>query len=225
VRYEDVLEAVATMPAAIRPPVLALNPSSLQEVLDDIARVGEAIGASEHAAVVLDSMCGRIDEAHACAMELLAGRPRRVACLEWIAPPMLAGNWMPELVELAGGQCDLTTFGEHSAYADWDAIRRFDPEVIVIMPCGFDLPRAIVEAQSLPAMSGWKDLAAVRAGRVFAVDGNAYFNRSGPRLVDSLELLMRLVNCEAYKMVGGHDPMWRQLATVGEALVPVDPVE
>jgi iron complex transport system substrate-binding protein len=124
--------------------------------------------------------------------QLPADARPRVGCLEWIDPPMLAANWTPELVQWAGGDVSLVNVGEHSTYADWDEVLRYDPEVIVIMPCGFDCPRAVVEARVLPDKPGWKQLSAVRTGRVFAVDGNAYFNRSGPRLVDSLEILAHL---------------------------------
>ncbi len=145
-----------------------------------------------------------------------------MACLEWIAPPMLAGNWMPELIEYAGGFCELTAAGRHSTYADWQVVVDFDPEVIVIMPCGFDLQRAIVEAQPLAGLAGWNRLAAVRARRVFAVDGNAYFNRSGPRLVDSLEILQRLIYPEAQTAPSGAGGAWRRLETEAGGLVPAD---
>ena len=222
VRYEDVVDAVAALPFGVRPRMMALNPQSLEDVFADIARVGEAIGSGEAAARVLADLRRRVERVRSRSAELAANGPRRVACLEWIEPPMLAGNWMPELVAWAGGSCELTTAGRHSTVADWQAIVDFDPEVIVIMPCGFDLPRAIVEAQTLPALHGWERLAAVRQGRVFAVDGNAYFNRSGPRLVDSLEILARLVHPEAYDTADNGRPIWRRLATAAGALVPVD---
>lgn len=122
----------------------------------------------------------------------------KVACIEWIAPLMLASNWMPDLVALAGGRCDLAQAGAHSRAIFWDEVRAWDPDVIVVAPCGFDLPRAADEARALFALEGWHDTAAVRNGRVFAADGNAYFNRSGPRLVDSLELLAALVHRAAF---------------------------
>ena len=127
---------------------------------------------------------------------------------------------MPQLIDYAGGCCPLTVSGRHSSYTAWEEIVRFDPEVIVIMPCGFDLDRAIVEAQTLPGLAGWDRLAAVRERRVFAVDGNAYFNRSGPRLVDSLEILARLVHPEALATPADGGRAWRRLETEAGGLVP-----
>ncbi len=111
---------------------------------------------------------------------------------------MLGANWMPELVELAGGQHGLTKSGQHSTQAEWDDLVGFDPELIVVMPCGFDLERTIAESQSLAERANWQSLQAVRNGRVFAVDGNAFFNRSGPRLVDSLEILAHLIHPDRF---------------------------
>jgi iron complex transport system substrate-binding protein len=106
---------------------------------------------------------------------------------------MLSGNWGPELIGLAGGVQPLTAAGVHSSYVDWPRVRAADPQVIVLCPCGFDAPRAADEGRALASLPGWDALAAVRSGRVLAVDGNAYFNRPGPRLVDTLELLAHVI--------------------------------
>jgi iron complex transport system substrate-binding protein len=147
----------------------------------------------------------------------------RAVCLEWIDPPMLAANWMPQLVTMAGGEPGLTRPGAHSNYADWRQIVDYDPQAIVIMPCGFDLARTIAEAQVLAGFDGWAALAAVRDRRVFAVDGNAYFNRSGPRLVDSLEILAHLLHPDFFRPPRGDDAAraWRRLETRGNRLVPL----
>jgi iron complex transport system substrate-binding protein len=117
-------------------------------------------------------------------------RPRpRVAVIEWIEPLMIAGNWTPELIELAGGTAGLAEAGRHSRYATWSELAAFAPEVVVIAPCGFDLERSRREASRLITMPRWLELPAVRGGNVTVVDGDAYFNRPGPRLVDSLELV------------------------------------
>jgi iron complex transport system substrate-binding protein len=147
----------------------------------------------------------------------------RVICLEWIEPPMVAANWMPELVMMAGGEPGLTQRGAHSTHADWQKIIQYDPQVIVIMPCGFDLERTISEAQVLSGFAGWENLSAVRNRRVFAVDGNAYFNRSGPRLVDSLEILAHLLHPESFRPPRSADAAgaWRRLETRGDRLVSV----
>ena len=107
---------------------------------------------------------------------------------------MVAANWMPELIDLAGGQSELTSSGARSHYTAWDEVVAYDPEVIVVMPCGFDLARTLDEARDLPKLRNWLKLTAVGAERVYAVDGNAYFNRSGPRIIDSLEILAELIH-------------------------------
>ena len=132
---------------------------------------------------------------------------------------MLAANWTPELVTMAGGEPGLTVPGQHSTQTSWEAICDYDPQVVVIMPCGFDLARTIVEAQTLATWTGWAELSAVRSGRVFAVDGNAYFNRSGPRLVDSLEILAHLFHSDRFSPPTMMGRAWCRLETEGHALI------
>jgi iron complex transport system substrate-binding protein len=190
VRYDDVLGLVERCGALRDTAVLALNPQTLGDILADVQRVGDAAGASAAARDYAASLRSRIDRVH---RSTAAARAVRVACIEWIEPLMLAANWMPELIRLAGGDDALSRPG-HSGYSSWDEVRRYDPEVIVVMPCGFDLERTLAEAQALHSVSGWRELSAVRTDRVYAVDGNAYFNRSGPRIVDSLEILAHLLH-------------------------------
>jgi iron complex transport system substrate-binding protein len=131
---------------------------------------------------------------------------------------------MSELVAMAGADPGLSHAGRHSVYSDWRAIVDYDPQVLVIMPCGFGLERAIHEAQVLAGWPGWKSLAAVHENRVFAVDGNAYFNRSGPRLVDSLEILAHLFHPRHFRpptSVGSG--AWQRLTTQARSLVPAHP--
>jgi iron complex transport system substrate-binding protein len=189
VRYADVLATVEREPRLCDSRVLGLNPQSLAEVLDDILRVGEAAGIRDKAEAVVRQLKMRIDDVWTRAESIPALKCPRVAMIEWTDPLMLAGNWVPELVELAGGRCELTLRGQHSRYHTWDELLRFDPEVIVVCPCGFDLRRAEEEVELLSLGQGWAELAAVGAGRVYPLDGNAYFNRPGPRLVESLEWL------------------------------------
>lgn len=174
-----------------RPQVVALAPDSLADVWRDIARVAEALGAAERGRALVARLQARI----AAAEARVAGRRRpSVALLEWIDPPMAAGNWMPELCDLAGGECVIGEAGKHTPYLRWEELLRKDPEVIVVLPCGFDLPRTRVEAKTLATKPGWRDLRAVKAGSVFLADGNAYFNRPGPRLVESLEALVEMLH-------------------------------
>jgi iron complex transport system substrate-binding protein len=121
-------------------------------------------------------------------------RKPSVACIEWIDPLMGAGNWMPELVTLAGGE---SLFGEpaaHSGWLQWAELRAADPETVILLPCGFDIERTRSELGPLLAQPGWEELRAVREGRVFVVDGNQYFNRPGPRLLESLEILAEILH-------------------------------
>jgi iron complex transport system substrate-binding protein len=189
VRYEDVLAAVAREPALQQARVVALNPHSLEDVLADIHRVAAAVDQPDISDRVVTNLRKRIDAVREQTVVLSAIQRPRVACIEWTEPLMLAANWMPELVDIAGGKHDLTQPGVHSQYSQWADLVRYNPQVVVVMPCGFDLARSLAEAASLSQRPGWKELEAVRTGRIYAVDANSYFNRSGPRLVDSLEML------------------------------------
>ncbi|MCG8583524.1 MAG: cobalamin-binding protein [Pirellulales bacterium] len=216
IRYEDVVDAVNECDRLRDTAVLALNPQSLSDILADCRRVGEAAGCASQAEHFVESLHKRIDTIAAKTAPLSAADRPRVAVIEWTDPPMLAANWTPELVDLAGGQCDLAVAGKHSTYVDWQQVVAFDPEVIVVTPCGFDLTRTLVEAEHLTQLDGWSNLAAVRTGRVFAVDGDAFFNRAGPRIVDSLEILAYAVHPERFdeprQMVAGKD--WQLLSHV-----------
>lgn len=222
VRYEDVVAAVRDTPALAGTRILALNPHSLADVLDDITRIGQATGALQSARAARAALEVRVRDAQSKSAQVPREQIPRVVCLEWIDPPMPAANWTPELVKSAGGEPGLTEAGRHSTYVDWRQIVDYDPQVLVIMPCGFGLERAIIEAQALATMSGWPELSAVREGRVFAVDGNAYFNRSGPRLVDSLEILAHLFHPKLFDQpLAGTQSAWRRLETRGQLLLGV----
>ncbi len=127
----------------------------------------------------------------------------RVACIEWIDPLMAAGNWMPELVEMAGGINLFGEAGKHSPWIIWKDIQKADPDVILVLPCGFDIPRTQQERRILTQKPGWSDLKAVRGKRVYVMDGNQYFNRPGPRLAESLEILGEVLHPELFKF--GHE--------------------
>jgi iron complex transport system substrate-binding protein len=224
VRYQDVIDAVRETPALHHAQVLALNPSSLADVLADMARIGEAAGRQTVARSAVAALEARVNAVRERTAKLSPDRRPRVACLEWIDPPMLAANWMPQLIRFAGGDPGRAVSGGHSTYAEWHQIGEFDPQVVVILPCGFDLQRTIVEAQVLPNVPGWSALSAVRTGRVFAADGSAYFNRSGPRLVDSLEILAHLFHPQLFPPpLEPPQQAWRRLVSRGAALVPEDP--
>lgn len=186
---KDLARAAAGSPALATVPVVSLNPTTLPAVFADIARVAEAAGDERHGERYLSALRRRVQRVQDQVASVPPADRPRVACIEWIAPLMIAGNWMPELIELAGGDNRLAHTGKRTTYADWNAVRDYDPQVIIVAPCGFDLQRTRQETEALPRLPGWGDLAAVRNSRIYAADGNAYFNRSGPRLIDTLEIL------------------------------------
>ena len=194
VSYADVLSAVAADPRLAGCRIVALNPQGLSDVLADLRRVGEAAGALEAAEHCIAALEARIESVRRRTAALTDAERPRSACVEWAEPLMLAANWVPEIVELAGGRNGLSIGGRHSTYHAWADVVAYDPEIIVVSPCGFDLHRTLDEAKALANVPGWKQISAVRTGRVYAVDGNAYLNRSGPRLVDSLEILAHLMH-------------------------------
>jgi len=189
VRYDDVMDAVRSEPRLRRCQVIALNPSSLGDVLAEMCRIGDAVGIGQQASEVVAGLRERVETVRRQMAEIPRHERPRVAIIEWTEPLMLAGNWMPELVEMAGGICGLTSLGQPSRTIEWNELVSFDPDVMLVCPCGFDESRAAEETKLLARRDDWSKLSAVRHGKVHAIDGNAYFNRPGPRLVDSLELL------------------------------------
>jgi iron complex transport system substrate-binding protein len=180
--------------------VVALEPNRLGDVWEDIRRVADALGVGERGTALADRLRRRVLE-----IGVHAGRLPKptVATIEWIEPLMTAGNWMPELVELAGGTSLFGEAGKHSPWLEWGDLIVRDPEVLLIAPCGFGIPRTRQELSLLEVRPGWKDLAAVRSGRVYVADGNAYFHRPGPRLVESLEILAEILHPETFQF--GHE--------------------
>jgi iron complex transport system substrate-binding protein len=184
VSYEDVAKLAAKLPS--RPKVIALDPHTLGESLGDVRTMAEATDRRERGIELVGEIAARIDRVKLAVRK--AARPR-VAALEWLDPVFVAGHWTPQLVELAGGEDVLGLPGEHSIVVPWEAVRAATPEVVVVMPCGYDAPRAHVEA-----VDHREALAGLDARRVVAVDASAYFSRPGPRLIDGLELLAHILH-------------------------------
>ncbi|MDH3443698.1 MAG: cobalamin-binding protein [Deltaproteobacteria bacterium] len=186
--YNSVARAAGLMP---HPPViLSLNPHSLNDLLDDILRIGAATERGDAAESLARQFKERIESV---GKRELHRRPR-VVCLEWFEPLYVAGHWVPEVVELAGGQDVLGRPGEPSVKIEWPRVVEAQPDVLLLMPCGFDVRRTVREATPLRKLQGWSDLPAVKTGNVFALNGNAYFSRPGPRLVNGLEILARILH-------------------------------
>lgn len=195
VGFGSVERAVAEVVSA--PRIISLEPTSLEGVFGTILAVGNATGYREQALVLVAGLRARVERVRETAASA-PYRPR-VACLAWYDPPFGSGYWLPELIEIAGGKAGLGRFGEPAKRIKWGDMIAFAPEVIVLTPCGFDLNRAVSEAQAiLPHRPGWSALPAVRAGRVYAVDGHSYMSRPGPRIVDSLELLASLIHPDLF---------------------------
>jgi len=180
-----------------RPQVVSLAPDSLADVFADICCVAAALGDSARG----DELSSRLRQRMAEVAEKCRALPERptVACIEWIEPLMAAGNWMPELVEMAGGVNLFGVAGKHSPWMTWEQLCEKDPDVIVVLPCGFDIARSRHEMPALTERKGWMELRAVRQRRVHLADGNQYFNRPGPRLADSLEILAEVLHPAVFR--------------------------
>ncbi len=200
---EDLASALARLPRGSQPRVISTTPHTLSDVWGSIAEIGEAAGRSREGSLLAERL--------ACDVALLAqsfnSAPRpRVLCLEWFDPPYVAGHWVPEMVRLAGGQDVLGREGEGSARVTWQQILDARPEVIVLMSCGYDVQRNLAAWAETSLPGGWSELPAVAAGRIYAVDANAYFSRPGPRLAQGVALLAALTHPECAA------PEWAQEA-------------
>lgn len=207
VGLRDVEEALCEWTGA-RPRVVSLEPNALGDVWADIGLVAEALGVPERAAPLVEGL----EERMAAIAEKARGLRQRptVACIEWIEPLMASGNWMPELIEMAGGVNLFGEAGKHAPWMSWEQLREKDPEVIVVLPCGFDLRRTRQEMPALTQRRDWPQLRAVRNRRVYLTDGNQYFNRPGPRLAESLEILAEILHPGVFHF--GHEGAgWERL--------------
>ncbi|WP_255170661.1 ABC transporter substrate-binding protein [Natrononativus amylolyticus] len=180
------------------PRVLTTDPHAVSDVLDDLERIGRAVGREERAREVRGGLEARIDAVHGRTTGIDSAKRPRVAILDWTDPVMVAGHWTAELVAWAGGEYGLADPGERSRPREWAEIRAYDPEVVVVAPCGFGLEQTRENLTDLTGREGWSDLAAVREGRVWAMDGHHYLNRPGPRLVDTLEALAPIVQPDRF---------------------------
>jgi iron complex transport system substrate-binding protein len=188
VSYEIVAQAAKRLRGD--PRVVSLEPSSLADVYANIAWVGELVGEEAGARALLATL----GEREAAVRERVAGRARpRTLVLEWTDPPMSGGHWTPGLVELAGGEPILAHPGANSQVVSWEAIVAADPDVVIVAPCGYDLHHAIDAARALAGNPAWDELRAARIGRAYAMDGNAFVNRPGPRLIDTAEIFAHAI--------------------------------
>ena len=196
VTFSEVEKAVATL-SQPQPQIISLQPNTLTEVWADIERVAIKLGVD--AKPVLTELQQRVKACQQKTQNLPADKRPTVAAIEWIEPLMGSGNWIPEMVELAGGRNLFGSIGQHSPYLSWDSLLEAKPDVIIVMSCGFDLERTRQEMQQVMAHPQWQQLEAVKQNRLYITDGNAYFNRPGPRLVDSLEILAEILHLELFE--------------------------
>ena len=189
---------VAPAPYEALPPAQAvsLNPQLLHDIWADIRVVGRAAGRLEEADAVLAACFERVNEV--IAETIMIPQPPRVAAIAWLEPLMLAGRWMPELIQLAGGRDGLRQPGAPASAVDWRTLQAYDPETLLVMPCGYTLEQTVAQARALAQLPGWEALTAVRQGRVYAVDGHAGWHRPGPRIVEALEVLSALIHPDIF---------------------------
>ncbi|MFJ6053718.1 cobalamin-binding protein [Streptomyces sp. NPDC092307] len=189
VSYESVTRAVRVMDTG--PRVLSLEPKTLDDVLDCLVTVGDLLGVRERAERRRAELRGRLAEVR----RRTQGRPRpRVVAVEWLDPLWPAGHWVPEQITAAGGEPLLADPGEHTEPMSWEAVREARPDVVLVLPCGFPPERTLTELGLLTSLPGWDELPAVQAGQVWVLDGPAYFNRPGPRVVRGAEVLAHVLH-------------------------------
>ena len=198
VGYREVNEVARRLDGDVT--VISLEPTSIEGILNSIQTVGAMTEAEDAAVDVVEGLRERLKAVE----EIVVGRrdhgfvPPRVAAIEWLDPPFAVGHWVPEQVRLAGGWELLGQEGGRSVETTWAALREVDPEILVLMPCGFGLEETIAEWARTPTPEGWAELRAVQDGRVFAVDGSGLFSRPGPRVVDGVEVLAELIDPAAF---------------------------
>ncbi len=190
--------------------IISLQPSTLAEVWQDIQRVADCLGVGDRGRDAIATLQHRVTSIQTQTQDIAQSDRPRVACIEWTDPLMAAGNWIPELVDLAGGMSLFGTIGQHSPWLNWEELIDAQPDVLVIMPCGYDLPQTQQDVENLRRHAAWSSLTAVQTGQVYITDGNQYFNRPGPRLVDSLEILAEILHPSRFRF-GYEETGWKRL--------------
>ena len=212
VSYDQVAEAVHRLDVTLpgKRTVLSLEPKGLAGILDVIEQVGDVTGVPERAAALIRELRARIDRVAAVAARATT-RPR-VFAMEWLDPPYSAGHWVPEMIRLAGGHDEMSREGAPSVEVSWAQIAVYDPEIVLLMPCSFSLKRTLEELHRIALPAAWSRLAAVKAGRAYAVDAAVHFSRSGPSTLDGLEILGEIIHPELFPRRSPPDA-WRPLGT------------
>ena len=178
-----------------KPEVLVLDPKNLDGILENIIEVGDKVGKQEKAKDFVVKLQKRIDHIKNTPK---VSRPK-VLCIEWLDPFFSAGHWVPQMVEIAGGINGISSTGDRSRKMQIDEMVQFDPDIIILMPCGFDVSRTLVEYEKLLENNKWKKIKAVSRGEVYAVNANEYFSKPGPRTVTGLEILAKIIHPDTFR--------------------------
>jgi iron complex transport system substrate-binding protein len=198
VSYEDVLAAARLLPKT--PKVVSIQPTTLDEVLESLHQIGNAAGRAKTSEAIVRALRARVQYINEHVDHVAI--PRRVVCLEWLDPPMVAGHWVPQMVEIAGGRDVLGHHGKPSYQVEWQQVVEAAPDVLILMPCGLNLSRTAAEASKLAMVPQLAEIPAVQHEQVYAVDSSGYFNRPGPRLVGGIEILAGIFHPEAFARIG-----------------------
>jgi iron complex transport system substrate-binding protein len=172
--------------------IISLQPNSLEDIFNNIREVADSLSVIEKGDKLIEDLNERVNIVRH-KLKFIDNKPT-VACIEWLEPMMVSGNWVPELVDISGGISLLAEAGQHSPFIQWVDIQLQDPEIIVVMPCGFSIERTLREIDILLQLPGFSELKAVKNNRLYIADGNQYFNRPGPRIVDSIEILAEIIH-------------------------------
>lgn len=180
----------------VEPEVISVSPSGLRGIFESFKSIGETVGRSEEA----QTLSTQIEERFNILRQSVVGEPaKELFTIEWIDPLMTAGNWIPELIEIAGGDQIMGEAGEHSPFIEWSDLTNSDPDVILVMPCGYSIDQTLSEMNTLKGRPGWRSLNAVKNGEVYILDGHHYFNRPGPRILDSARIVAEILHPHRFK--------------------------
>lgn len=208
VSEKDIENAVENI-LGINPLIISLQPKDLGDIGEDIKFVANSIGVPNEGAELSEKFERQLEKLK--YFKRIKNKPT-IACLEWIEPLMYAGNWVPQMVEIAGGVNLFGQSGKHSSWSEYDTLIKSNPDKIILMPCGYDLNKTRSEIKPLLELSDWGMLKAVKTNNIFMTDGNQYFNRPGPRLIDSIKILIEIVS-EKNNLFGFEKKAWKRFST------------
>lgn len=194
VTFDDVVRATKEC-LDVEAKIVTLHPDNLDDIFVDILKVGKALEVEEKATELVEELREKMANVAFVTEKL---KKPRVICLEWLNPLMIAGNWIPEMVEMAGGQNGITKKGDHTKVVSWEEIIKFDPEFILLMPCGFKIEQTFENRSDLESLPGFQQARAVHEKKIFAIDGNTYMNRPGPRILESLYILAGIFHSKQF---------------------------